>query len=119
MSSNPAAATFLHLLLLPAALSLPLAAAELEPAAVTAPLGEQGPRIARYSDRTLTLGIEIERDGARLLSYTLKGRPFSKELTLAEPESYRAGQPLLHLRRQNVSRTTGPGRFRRRVGLWW
>jgi peptidoglycan/xylan/chitin deacetylase (PgdA/CDA1 family) len=35
------------------------------------------------------------------------------------PGFNRVGQPLLHLRRQEVSRTTGPGRFRRRVGLWW
>jgi peptidoglycan/xylan/chitin deacetylase (PgdA/CDA1 family) len=31
----------------------------------------------------------------------------------------RRGQSLLALRRQNVSRTTSAGRFRRRVGSWW
>jgi peptidoglycan/xylan/chitin deacetylase (PgdA/CDA1 family) len=31
----------------------------------------------------------------------------------------RPGQPLLALRRQNVSRTTGARRFRRKVGSWW
>lgn len=31
----------------------------------------------------------------------------------------RRGRSLLALRRQMISRTTGPGRFRRRLGAWW
>jgi hypothetical protein len=39
-----------------------------------------GEPVSRLSDRTLTLAIEVQRDGARLLSYTLKDRPFVRPL---------------------------------------
>jgi hypothetical protein len=33
-------------------------------------------RAAPLAGRTLAVAVEVDRDGARLLSYTLKGRPF-------------------------------------------
>jgi hypothetical protein len=90
----------------------PLFSAELEPVAVTASLGDSGPRLARYSDRTLTLGIEIERDAARLISYTLKDHPFTRAAALAEPEGYREGHPV---QTEIVLRGPGGSRFTSRV----
>lgn len=75
-----------------------LAAAPAAPAAEMAPLGTgglppvHGQEAARYSDRTLTLAIEIDRDAARLLAFTVKDRPFVRPLALAPVRPYREGE---------------------------
>jgi len=80
--------------LLPAALlaalvAQPPAVAAAEPPPLPSPAAEEatGEPVARLSKRTLTLAIEVDRDGARLLSYTLKDRPFVRPLKGAVPES--------------------------------
>ena len=45
----------------------------------------------RISDRTLVVGIEVDRENARLVSYTVKDRPFLAPA--GEPEAARAYDP--------------------------
>ena len=51
-----------------------------QPLPPPSPAGAFGEPVVRLSDRTLVLAIEVQRDGARLLSYTLKERPFVRPL---------------------------------------
>jgi hypothetical protein len=94
MSWNRYSGPIFCLLVLLSAQPATISAIDLSPLELTSPLGEEGPKMARYSDRVLTLGIEIDRGGARLISYTVKERPFTRALTLDEPRSYRAGHPV-------------------------
>lgn len=69
-------------------------AGELAPDAVTpagpAEIVPQG----RFSARTLSLAIEIDRDAAHIVAYTLKARPFVRPLATPPPRPHREGQPV-------------------------
>jgi hypothetical protein len=71
-----------------------LAATELEPVSERQPLGAGGPRVARYSEQTLSVGIRIDRDSAEVLAFTVKPRPFERSRPLEEPRAYEQGQPV-------------------------
>jgi len=71
-----------------------LAAVEMAPTMVTRPLGEDGPRIARYSERTLSVAVRIDRDSADVMAFTVKARPFELSEPLAEPRPYELGRPV-------------------------
>jgi hypothetical protein len=49
---------------------------------------------ARVSERSVSLALEVSRDGARLLAYTLKDRPFVGRSQAPRPAAYREGGPL-------------------------
>ena len=57
-----------------------------DPALELAPTGTQllpgGERIGEFSPRTLVVGVEIDRDQARILRYTVKSRPYTQALEL-------------------------------------
>lgn len=53
-----------------------------------------GPGRESGSARTLVVGIEIDREEARLLAYTLKDRPFRAGADLPDPRPYVEGQAL-------------------------
>jgi hypothetical protein len=59
--------------------------AELAPPYIEMPLGEAGPRLGTFSARTLVVGIELDRDAARAMAYTVKPRPYVRELDIAPP----------------------------------
>jgi len=48
----------------------------------------------KYSDRTLLLGIQVDRYEGRLLSYTAKDRPFVRSLEQPAPRAYRVDETL-------------------------
>ncbi len=56
------------------------------------PLHRTDTGAAVYSERTVTLSVEVDRDGARLLAYTLKGRPFVRASSAAEPKTLKEGE---------------------------
>ncbi|MBT8208355.1 MAG: M64 family metallopeptidase, partial [Acidimicrobiia bacterium] len=69
--------------------------------------------IGTWSDRTLQVAIEVDRDGARVVAYTLKDRPYRRTLEPRSPESYRDAHPV----QVEVALTDGAGaRHLRRVG---
>src|SRR5262249_13292010 len=41
--------------------------------------------IGRYSDRTIVAAVEVDRDGAALIAYTRKDRPFERALAEEAP----------------------------------
>ncbi len=57
------------------------------PAQEIVPVGPSD-EFGRYSDRTLVVGIEIDRDEAKVLSYTVKPRPFVRPVTLRPARGY-------------------------------
>jgi hypothetical protein len=67
-------------------------ASELAPRQAHQPLGESGPHVNVFSDRTLVLGIEIERDAASLLSYTVRPRPYARTRAMDEPLAHDRGR---------------------------
>jgi hypothetical protein len=69
-------------------------AVEMAPTQVTHPLGEEGPRIARYSERTLSVAVRINRDSAEVTAFTVKARPFELTEPVAEPRPYELGRPV-------------------------
>jgi hypothetical protein len=60
-------------------------AAELAPRQVRPALDAEESPVGVFSDRTLVLGIEIERDLATLLAYTVKPRPYVRSLAVDKP----------------------------------
>ena len=73
-------------------LALPaLSAVEMAPTTVSWPLGEGGPRVARYSERTLSVAVRISRDSAEVLAFTVKQRPFELSQEIPEPRPYERG----------------------------
>ena len=93
-----------------------------EPAAIEGLRRDSG---ARLSDRTLLLGIQVDREQARLVAYTVKARPFFRPA--GEPDPPRPYDPLevlqLELRLigadggEHLQRfTTGPFCFDHRPG---
>jgi hypothetical protein len=46
----------------------------------------------KLSDRTLAVGIEVDRRGARLVGYTLKRQPYLDSKTAEEPRAYVSGE---------------------------
>lgn len=95
MRSNPRSLFLLGVVLLFAA---PAAALEISP----------------LSDRTLVVAIEVDRDGARVLGFTLKPRPFVAPPALDAPRAYQEPFPL-----QLEVALLGPAepRYTRRVDL--
>ncbi len=67
------------------------AAAEMAPLRVDRPAGPRGIAVARFSDRTLSLAIQVDADRARLLSYTVKDRPLLRPPVTARPRAYQQG----------------------------
>lgn len=65
-----------------------LAADAVSPLRIDAPLGPSGPKLARFSERTLALALEIDRHSARVVSYTIKPRPYVGPPAPFEPRSY-------------------------------
>ena len=49
-------------------------------------------KVGRYAGRTFALAFEIDRDQAKLIRFTLKGRPFIRSLELSEPVAYQEGK---------------------------
>src|SRR5262245_53970465 len=85
---------FLPAAMLAALLAHPPAVAAADPPALpSAAEDATGEPVARLSKRTLTLAIAVDRDSARLLSYTLKDRPFVRPLPGASPETDLAKNP--------------------------
>ena len=67
-------------------------AGELAPQAVeSAGAAADGTR-GRFSDRTVTLALQVDRHQARLISYTLKPRPFERPLAIDPPRTYVEGE---------------------------
>jgi hypothetical protein len=48
--------------------------------------------IGKYADRTISLALEIDRDAARLVAFTLKGRAFERVPMQPEPRPYEEGK---------------------------
>jgi len=59
----------------------PAMANEIEPS--VSHLAPGGERVGRFSERTIVAAFEIDRDAMRLVSYTLKDRPFERSLEIA------------------------------------
>ena len=89
-------------------------AAELAAQAVLAPVGGNGPRRARFSERSLSVGLSVHRDGAELLSYTVKDAPFDRTENVAAPLTYSYGRPV---RLELVLHGPGGQRFTERVDV--
>ena len=51
-----------------------------------------GPGQGVYSERTLRVGIEVDRHQARVVSYTIKNRPYLRLIDPEEPRVYRADE---------------------------
>jgi hypothetical protein len=81
-----AGATFLAVL--SAVASPPARADELAPQRIDEALPGGGDRLARFSERTLVVGIELDRDDATLLAYTLKPRPYLRAPGVAAPRPH-------------------------------
>ncbi len=54
----------------------PARAEEIPPLQTMGPGGPAAPSAGRYSDRTLILALEVDREQARLVSFTTKDRPY-------------------------------------------
>jgi hypothetical protein len=67
-------------------------AEELAPLSTGGLEGPGGARAGMFSRRTLSLALELDRDGSRLLAYTLKDRPFIKSLSLSAPRGREGGR---------------------------
>ena len=67
-------------------------AGELEPARVEQPLGASGVTLGWFAARTLTLGIEVDRDQARVIAYTEKARAFVRPLAQPVASPYQDGR---------------------------
>lgn len=76
-----------------------------EDAPVSSPAAvELGPRsieeipgggfVARYSDRTLVVAVEIDRDQARLIRYTVKPRPYIQPYETIPVRTYDEHRPV-------------------------
>jgi len=50
--------------------------------------------VGRFSNRTVSVAIEVDRDGARVLAYALKARPFDSPLEIEPPRAYVDGRPI-------------------------
>ena len=50
-----------------------------------------GERVGIYSARTVVAAVEIDRDAMRLLSYTIKDRPFARLVATAAPRALKPG----------------------------
>lgn len=82
-------------LLLAAVLLLAPTGAAAGPQPASAPArGAAEPDPAADSSRTLVLGLEIDRDEARLLAYTLKDHPFRFRSASPPPRPYAEGRPV-------------------------
>jgi len=79
--------------LLPAMASSRTPAEELQPLRLEGPADSAASVSGRFSERTLSLALEIDRDSARLIAFTLKDRPFVRPLTQAEPRVLDTGEP--------------------------
>ncbi|MCP3979844.1 MAG: hypothetical protein GY716_11095 [bacterium] len=63
----------------------------LAPLRVHRPLGAEGPEHRVLSERTLVVGVEVDRDEARLVGYTVKPRPFVDAARHAPPRALDGG----------------------------
>jgi hypothetical protein len=61
---------------------------------LAAPLSLQATAADSLSDRSLSVGIEVDRYEARLIAYTVKNHPFFQPLESKEPVPYSMGLPL-------------------------
>jgi len=75
--------------LLPLAFSLVALGDELTPRQIEVPAGG-GEARGVFAERTLVVGIEIDRDVATLLAYTLKQRPYLRTLGIDPPRAHDA-----------------------------
>ena len=64
------------------------AAEEIPPRGVLEIGGAKGERLGEFSERTLSLGIFVDRHGASLIAYTLKDRPYRAPLEPIAPRAY-------------------------------
>jgi len=64
-----------------------LEAAEVTPQRLEETPGVSGELRGEYSNRTLNVVVEIDRDGARVLSFTVKERPFVRPVDLPAPRT--------------------------------
>jgi hypothetical protein len=69
-------------------------ATELVPHDRSAPLGPQGPQLGTFAARTLVVALELDRDTARVVAYTLKARPFVRPLDGEPPRPRATGDAL-------------------------
>jgi hypothetical protein len=72
-------------MLLLATVAGPTIAGEIAPVRVVDPPGHAVPPVGVYAERTFVVGLEIERDVARLIAYTIKPRPYVAPLEPAAP----------------------------------
>lgn len=72
-------------------------AAELAPLQVERNPGLSQEALARYSERTLSVALEIDRDQVRLVAYTVKPRPFIRSQPSALPRPFDAESMQLEL----------------------
>jgi hypothetical protein len=63
----------------------PICAEELAPLRLETGAGTVSAPLGRYSERSLSLAIEVDRDRARVIAYTLKARPYIRPLDLPAP----------------------------------
>lgn len=99
-------------LLVMSTLATCLSAAEIEPAQKrTMTLGES---VGSYSSRTLVAAVEVDRDGMRLLSYTVKDRPFERLMGERDPQAYREGHSV---QAEVILRGPGEEQFTQRLDI--
>jgi len=54
-----------------------------------------GESVARYAARTVSVALQVDRDGVSIVAYTAKDRPFDLTRTQPPPRPYVEGHPLL------------------------
>ena len=71
-------------------------AEELAPLRLQTDAGNVSAALGRYSQRSLSLAIQVDRDGARVLAYTLQARPYIRPIGISAPlpSSDRGSQPI-------------------------
>jgi hypothetical protein len=65
---------------------------EIGPVSMENEIMESGSVVGKFSERTISLGIRIHKDGAHLEGFTLLNRPFVRPLALAPSREYRLGK---------------------------
>jgi hypothetical protein len=93
------------------------AAAEIEPLIPLAGGSPLGEAISRYSARTVSVGLQVDRDGISLVAYTVKNRPFDAPASQPQPRAFVEGRPVqLEVELSSTNGTIGE-RYTRRLSV--
>ena len=88
-SIGPALALAATLVVAPAGV-----AGEIAPREIRTASGAAEERVGVWSDRVLSVAIEVDAAGARVVAFTVKDRPFARPLALDPPRPYAEGTPV-------------------------